>query len=78
MGTTDNPTSEKITAFRLRRPDCPGWMFVGTTPAEAADAVRNELENEDGLPADERGSIILEPYTTTQPEIDALPEFEGW
>lgn len=70
--------SDKITAFKLYRPDCSGWMFAGTTSVEVVDVLKNELESEEGLPADERGSIVIEAYFTTQEEIDALPEFQGW
>ncbi len=67
-----------MVAYKLSRPDCGGWMFAGTTPEEVAECVKNELDMHEGLPADECGEIAIEAYETTQEEIDALPEFEGW
>jgi hypothetical protein len=53
------------------------WLFVGTTPEEIALALKNELEMEDDE-AEYRDSLTLEPFTTTQAEIDSMPEFPGW
>ncbi len=69
-----------IIAYWLEREDCPGRMLAGTTPHEVAEALKQELvdDRDSTLPADELSTIRLVPYETTQAEIDALPEFQGW
>ena len=53
-------------------------MFAGTTAAEVAKTLKNEMEMSDDLPADEFGGIHIEAFETTQEEIDNMPEFPGW
>lgn len=67
-----------LVGYKLSRPDCPGWMFCGVTPEEVAACLKNEIDSHEGLGPDEIGQMILEPYMTSQAEIDAMPEFQGW
>ena len=67
-----------LVGYKLCREGCYGWCFAGVTPSEVAETLKNELDNHDGLAADECGEIGIVAYETTQAEIDALPEFEGW
>ena len=69
-----------LTGYWLEREDCPGRMFAGTTPAEVAATLAVELQDDfdSKLPSDEVSIIRLVPYETSQNEIDALPEFQGW
>ena len=67
-----------IIGYKLTRATCPGWMFAGTTPDEVATTIRNELESEAGLSADECDAITIAPYETTAKEIEMMPEFPGW
>lgn len=69
---------KKIIAYKMSRPDCPGFMHAGVTPEDVAWCLKNEIESQEGLTPDECGQIIIEAYETTQEEIDALPEFGGW
>lgn len=69
-------TEEKLIGYKLSRPNCPGWMFIGTTPQEVGEAIKNELLDT-GFP-DNEGSIVIEPFEITQKEIDEMPEFQGW
>lgn len=69
---------DTIVAYRIKRDEHSGWVHAGVTPQEVADALRNDLYGDEGLPLDERESLTIEPYETTQAEIDALPEFGGW
>ena len=72
---------EKIVGYQLSRPDAGGnWVYAGNTPEQVAETLRVELraDIDSGLPADESGCLVVEPYLTTQAEIDELPEFEGW
>jgi len=78
MGTTDNPAGTKVVGYKITRPDCGGWMFAGTTAAEVAETLKNELDMNEGLSADECGQIVVEAYETTLEDIESLPEFEGW
>lgn len=78
MGTTDNTEAVKLIGYKLTRPDCGGWMFLGTDPAEVGKAVRDELEMNEGLPADECGQVVIEAFEITQEEIDNMPDFPGW
>ena len=64
--------------YKMTRVDCSGWMYMGTTPREVADTLFNELEMHEGLTVEECGEIAIVGYETTQEEIDALPEFQGW
>ena len=68
----------KIIGYKLSLADCAGWCFVGTTPEEVALAVKNEIDANEGLCADDISCMSIEAYETTQEEIDALPEFQGW
>lgn len=70
--------AEKIIAYKISRPDCPGFMHAGVTPVEVAECLKNEVESQDGLSPEECGQIVLEAYETTQDEIDALEDFGGW
>jgi len=70
--------SNKITACKITRPDCSGWMFAGTTSAEVANTVQAEIESNLAEGAGSFGDIHIEEYRTTQEEIDYMPEFEGW
>ena len=53
-------------------------MHAGVTAIEVCRTLQCELEAQDGLSVDECGVIHVVAYETTQEEIDALPEFEGW
>ena len=71
--TMDN----KITAVKITRPDCGGWMFAGTTPEEVIGVVKSEIEanlSEEG----NLGDIHIEEFQITQKEIDEMGDFEGW
>lgn len=72
--------AEKIVAYKLTRSDCPGSICCGPKASDIVQAIQYEIETDcaDDYPADERSIITLEPYETTQEEIDALPEFGGW
>lgn len=72
------PAGTKVTAYRLKRPDGSGWMHAGVEIDEVLNTIRCELESQHELRAEERGEIQIVAYETTQEEIDALPEFEGW
>jgi len=65
-------------AYKLKRGMCDGWIGGLVTPKEAGEAVASEISGEEGLGHDERDTFTIEPYETTQAEIDALPEFSGW
>ena len=69
---------EKFVAYKVRRPDCSGWIYAGRMPGEVAEVIKNELDSHDGLSAEECGELHIEAYETTQEEVDALPEFPGW
>lgn len=71
-------SDKTIIAYKIERPDCGGWMHAGVTVQEVCATLANELDFQEGLGVDERGTIHIVPYETTQEEIDALPEFEGW
>lgn len=53
-------------------------MFMGTTPNEVANTLKAEIEADDGLDADARSVMRIEPCEITQEEIDNMPEFPGW
>ena len=67
-----------ITAYWLERQSCRGKCFAGITAKQVADTVRNEIEMEADLPADERDAIQVTAYETTALAILTLPDFEGW
>ncbi|NIL95828.1 MAG: hypothetical protein GTO62_01465 [Planctomycetales bacterium] len=64
--------------YRMTRGCCRGWLFCGTTPADVASAIQNEIESCEGLSADEIDAMRIEAIEITQQEIDAMPEFQGW
>ena len=69
--------TEKLVGYKLRREDCGGWMFMGTTPQEVANTLRSEIEADGGIMI--ACSVMrIEPCEVTQEEIDNMPEFEGW
>lgn len=71
--------SDRILAYKLSRPDISNdWMFAGTTPQEAANVLRCELESCDGGDVDDVGEIVIEAFWITQAEIENMGEFEGW
>ena len=72
------PDVVALVGYKVKRTGCPGWIFAGTTPKEVADTIKNEIDSHEGLAADECGLLAIEAYETTQAEIDALPDFEGW
>ena len=45
------------------------WVFLGTSPKEVSEGLRNELEGENGLYFDERDTFIIEPIEITQEEM---------
>ena len=66
-------------AYRLKRSDCGGrWLFAGTTPEQVAEVVKAEIDGNEGLPVDECSQFVIEAYETTESEIEALSEFDGW
>ena len=69
---------EKLIGYKMTRPSCPGWMFLGVSPDEVANAIRYELERQEGMSAEECGDLEIRPFETTQSEIDSMPEFQGW
>ena len=69
---------QKIRAYVLTRPDCPGWMFAGVNRHELANTLVAELDPDDELSAQEFGGIYIETREFTQDEIDNMPEFPGW
>ena len=70
--------SQKIVAYKLGRSDCRNWVVLRANPAEIGQAIANEIDANSGLSAEELGDIVLTPYETTQEELDALPEWDGW
>ena len=74
----DRLNQQKITAYKLRRGDSGSWIFAGVTAEELVNTLKAEMEGELELPFVERTTYIIEPYETTQLEIDYMPEFEGW
>lgn len=71
--------SGKIIGYRLVREDNSGiWLHAGTTAKDVVAIVQSEIEANEGLSVDELYSFMIEPYETTQEEIDSLPEFKGW
>ena len=72
-------TTEKtnLVGYKLTRPKCGGWMFLGVTPSEVGEQLATQLENE-GLLTDGCGHIVIEAFEITQDEIDNMPEFPGW
>ena len=68
-----------VTAYRITIPEAGGgWCYAGITPSEVAEAIKNEVEMNESLSAEECGTLVISAYETTQTEIDALPEFQGW
>lgn len=67
-----------MVGYKLSLASCPGWMYLGTEPQEVADALRNELESNEGLSVDEIEEMTIEAFEITQEEIDKMPEFQGW
>jgi hypothetical protein len=69
-----------ITAWWIERTDCGGKVFAGVTAEEVASALKHELQTDidEGLTPDEMSVFKIVPYETSQAEIDALPDFEGW
>ena len=70
--------SNKLIGYKLTRPDCPGWMFLGVKPKDVGEALGRELEGNEGLSAEECGEVVIEAFEITQDEIDNMPEFQGW
>lgn len=70
--------SDKLIGYKLTRPNCGGWLFLGTDPAQIGDAIRYELESERDFPIEDREQFTIHPMEITQEEIDTMPEFEGW
>ena len=68
----------KIVGYKLTRGTCPKWCFAGTSPHDVAAVLKDELDSHEGLSAEECDQIVIEAYETTQDEIDALCDFEGW
>jgi len=61
---------KKITAYRLSLSGYHFYMYAGTTPTEAAECLKNELESGDHM------HIAVEAYETTQDEIDSLEYYD--
>lgn len=76
-GDNVNPT-EPVVGYVLTRSGCSGWMFAGVSYQDVIDTIACELADDMDMPADERDTITLTPYATTQAEIDSMPEFPGW
>ena len=68
----------KIIGYIMTRQWYPGQLFCGTKPEEVAEAIRNELEANEGLAVDEIDGLSIAAKEYTQAEIDSMPEFPGW
>lgn len=71
-------STEPVVGYKLTRSECPGYMFLGITPTEVADALQDELDSHEGLSAEECGEMTVVAYQTTRAQIQKLPEFGGW
>ena len=70
---------EKLIGYKMTREYSLGtWMFLGVTPREVTDALREELFLDEDLSLEERDTITITPYEISQEEIDNMPEFPGW
>jgi len=74
----NNHKESRMIGYMLKRSGGSGWMFAGVTAEEVANTLRCEMDCEEGVSLEDRDVITLEPFETTQAEIDAMPEFEGW
>lgn len=70
--------SKKLVGYKLTYPDKNGWLFLGTTPKSVAMELKEELDRNEGLTAEECGTILITPFEITQKEIDEMDEFDGW
>lgn len=64
--------------YKMTRPDCGGWMFLGTTPEEVGKSIQSEIESNEGLDIEECGLLEIEAFEISQDAIDAMPDFPGW
>lgn len=67
-----NPERKTITAFKIKRAERGGSWCAFPTLETALDCLKDEMEANDFQDA-----YVVEPYETTQEELDGLPEFEG-
>lgn len=65
-------------AYKLKRKNVGGWIGGLVTPKQVSECIANEICSDEGLTIEELDTFIIEPYETTQEEIDSLPEFAGW
>jgi len=69
---------EKLVGFKLKTGYGSGWMFMGVTPDQVAETLKNELEGLTEYELEESGDFTIESFHITQKEIDEMPEFPGW
>lgn len=67
----DSGQAPKITAFKVKMVEGSNWCVFARLE-EALDCIKNELEL-----GDFQYSYLIEPWETTEEELEGLPEHDG-